>query len=367
MQKLVVRPIVKQILLALFIIVLGLGIWQVLSPFLAAIAWAAILAHVSWPLYRILLRKFRGRANIAAFFMSLIMALAVLFPLLWVMSAMKWGLTAVAGMVTSKLASGELHLPVFILELPFFGQDIAAWFNQLIIDSEHLRAEIRNLLSHADQEVIELIGGIGRNFAKMGFALVTLFFTYRGGANFLLQSEQILETILDIRVRGYFDAAGDATKGVVYGIGLSALAQGITAGFGYWMVGLKMPFMLAAITAFIALIPFAAPLVWGGLGVWLLVTGNSMAGLGLLAWGVLVVSWVDNFIRPLVLTQSVKIPFILAFFGVLGGLSAFGLVGLILGPVILAVAYAIWQEWLTDHPKHTSETKHTSEISAEVQ
>jgi predicted PurR-regulated permease PerM len=360
MQKLLVRPMVKRVLFALFVIVLASGVWQVLSPFLAAIAWAGILAHVSWPLYRALLSTFRGRENIAAFVMSMIMALAVLFPVLWVMSALKWGLTAATGMVANKLASGELFLPTFVLELPFFGQDIAEWFNQVVGDSEQLRTEVRKLLSHADREVINLIGGIGRNFAKMGFALVTLFFAYRGGANFLLQFEQILESILDLRVRGYFDAAGDATKGVVYGIGLSALAQGLAAGLGYWMVGLDMPFMLAAITAFIALIPFAAPLAWGSLGLWLLVTGNSTAGVGLLVWGMLVVSWVDNFIRPIVLTQNVKIPFILAFFGVLGGLSAFGLVGLFLGPVILAVAYAIWQEWLADYPKKISD------VNAEV-
>jgi predicted PurR-regulated permease PerM len=95
------------------------------------------------------------------------------------------------------------------------------------------------------------------------------------------------------------------------------------------------------------------------MGVWLALTGHTIEGAGLLLWGALVVSWVDNIVRPLVVAQNVKIPFILAFFGVLGGLAAFGLVGLFLGPVILAVAFSVWQEWLEAHPNNTSVTAHT--------
>ncbi len=119
--------------------------------------------------------------------------------------------------------------------------------------------------------------------------------------------------------------------------------------------------MLAAITTMFALTPFATPFVWGSLGLWLLLTGDTMAGTGLLLWGALVVSWIDNVIRPIILAKNVKIPFILAFFGALGGLSAFGLVGLFLGPVILAVAFAVWQEWLEAHPVSVSKNKKHNE------
>lgn len=101
-----------------------------------------------------------------------------------------------------------------------------------------------------------------------------------------------------------------------------------------------------AVTALVALIPFGTPLVWGAAAMWLLFSGQTTAGIGLLLWGVLVVSWVDNIVRPIMLSRGSDIPFILALFGVLGGLAAFGLVGLFLGPVILAVALAVWREWL---------------------
>ena len=104
--------------------------------------------------------------------------------------------------------------------------------------------------------------------------------------------------------------------------------------------------LLGAITALIAMIPFGTPFVWGSIGLWLLASGDTIAGIGLLLWGALVVSWVDNLVRPLVISSATRIPFLLVMFGVLGGLAAFGLVGLFLGPVVLAVLMAVWREWI---------------------
>lgn len=350
MQELTARSFIRRALFALFVVSLGAGVWLVLSPFLVPIAWAGILAYASWPLYRKLLVGLRNRPNVAALIMTLAMVMAAILPMLWLFIALNTELTVAIGAITKKLTSGGISLPHFITDLPILGADIKLWFYKVTVDPAHFKAEVHALLSHADQAVIDIIGGIGRNLAKMGFAMITLFFAYRGGENFLTQSERILESMLGLRVQRYFQAAGDATRGVIYGIVLTALAQGLVAGLGYWAVGLDAPLMLAAITVLFSMIPFATPLVWGSLGLWLLLTGDTTAGVGLLLWGTLVVSWVDNVVRPIVLAKNVKIPFVLAFFGVLGGLSAFGLVGLFLGPVILAVAFAVWQEWLEAHP-----------------
>jgi len=361
MPDLTTRPVVRQVLFAIFVAGLAACVWMVLSPFLASIAWAGILAYASWPAYRRVHKALRLHVNAAAFLMTLAMTAAVILPVLWLAFALKWELTVAIGVVSNKLSSGGIVLPRFIADLPFVGTDIAAWLNKVVADPAHLKAEIHALLSHTDQAAIDLIGGISRNLAKMGFALVTLFFAYRGGASFVSQSERILESMLGVRVRGYYQAAGDATRGVVYGIVLTAIAQGLVAGLGYWVLGLDAPFTLTAITTLVALIPFATPLVWGSLALWLILTGDTSAGVGLLLWGTLMVSWVDNVIRPIVLAQQVKIPFILAFFGVLGGLPAFGLVGLFLGPVILAVAFAVWQEWLDAHPESIAKNKKHNE------
>ena len=287
--------------------------------------------------------------------MTTVMAATVITPLLWLFFVLKAELSIATTLFTNKLANGGIALPKFIADLPFIGSDINAWLSKALANPIEFKNEIHALLMNADQKLIDVIGGISRNFATMGFALLTLFFAYKGGLKFMRQSEQVLESLLGDRARSYFEAAGDATRGVIYGIVLTAIAQGAFAGLGYWMVGLEAPIMLAAITTLFALLPFATPLVWGGVGVWLIISGNTVAGVELLVWGTFVVSWIDNIIRPIILAKNVKIPFLLAFFGVIGGVSAFGFIGLFLGPVILAIAFAVWQEWLEAHPdrKHT--------------
>lgn len=353
MRELTTRPAIRQLLLAAFVIALALASWAVLMPFLVPMAWAAILAYASWPLYSRLLVSLKGRANFSAIIMTLGMAAAVLLPLMWLVAALKGELSTAISLVAAKLAKGEVSLPSFITSLPLVGEELAAWFAKVVADPTQLKTEAHALLTHADKAAIGLLGGIGRNLAKMGFAILILFFAYRDGARFMSQFARVLESMLGPRVHGYIEAAGGATRGVVYGIVLTALVQGAVAGIGYAVVGLEAALMLSAMTVLFAMIPFGTPLVWGSLGVWLLLTGQIWQGVFLLLWGTLVVSWVDNIVRPLMVAQNVKIPFILAFFGVLGGLAAFGLVGLFLGPVILAVAFAVWQEWLEDHPVTT--------------
>ena len=132
---------------------------------------------------------------------------------------------------------------------------------------------------------------------------------------------------------------------VVYGLLLAAFAQGLLAGLGYWVAGVNAPAFWGAATALIALIPFGAPLIWVSIGLWLLLRGDVGAGIGLLLWGALAISWIDNLVRPLIISGVAKIPILIVLCGVLGGLAAFGLIGLFVGPVILAVLLELWREW----------------------
>ncbi len=191
-----------------------------------------------------------------------------------------------------------------------------------------------------------LAGGVGRNVAKFGIAVFALFFLFRHGDEVLSQFRGVATRWLGESARDYIVAAGVTVRAVVFGIVLTALAQGVLAGLGYWVAGIAAPVLWGVITALVSLIPFVGPLVWVGLSLNLLAHGDTQAALGLFLWGALVVSWVDNLIRPLVISGPTRIPFLLVFLGVLGGLSAFGLIGLFLGPVLLAVSIAIWREWL---------------------
>jgi Ca2+-transporting ATPase len=181
---------------------------------------------------------------------------------------------------------------------------------------------------------------------KLGVVLVTVFFCFRDGKEIFNQLQQGLVRFLGKYQQVYLQAAGITVRAVVYGLVLAALGQGMMAGFGYYVAGVKAPVLFGAITALLALVPMGATLVWLPIGVMLILNDQLWPGIGLLLWGFLVVSTVDNVIRPLVISGASQVPFPVVLFGVLGGLTAFGAVGLFLGPVILAVLLSVWQAWL---------------------
>lgn len=335
---------IRLIVLGLFAALLGGAVVVVLEPFVVSMLWAGILAFASWPLYIRLLHLASGRAWLTALVMTLLMAALVVVPLLWLLLLLRADAAVLADHLATEMAAGRLRAPAFVGSLPIVGADLATWLQAMLAEPQRWKGELKALLGSLDTQLWSLLGGLGKNLMKLGFALLTLFFVYLHGLSLLQQARTVLRSVLGERAEGYVQAVGDTTRAVVYGIVLTAIVQGMVAGLGYWAAGLPAPATLAAVTVLIALIPFGTPLVWGSAGVWLLFTGQTSAGIGLLLWGLLVVSWVDNIVRPMLLSRASNMPFILALFGVLGGLAAFGMVGLFLGPVVLAVALAVWRE-----------------------
>lgn len=344
----VAATLTRRVILGLLLGGLLLLSYAVLHLFLAPLAWAGILAYATWPLYARLRRALRGNATGSALIMTLLLTAAFVLPLLWLIALLRDELGAAYAAVAAYLAQGPHPLPEFIAGIPWLGDRLQEFLDQLAADPAAARERIGHWVEQRTGEILDLLGGVGRNAAKLGLALIAVFFLYRDGENLLQQAQRVLHRFLGARVGAYLAAAGAMTQAVVYGLVLTALAQGALAGLGYWAAGLEAPVLLAALTVLVALIPFGTPFVWGSIGVWLLLNGQVAAGTGLLLWGALVVSWVDNLVRPLVISSATRVPFLLVMFGVLGGLAAFGLVGLFLGPVILAVLVAVWREWLEE-------------------
>ena len=337
-------PLARRVVAFAFLVtIFGLTIW-VLSPFLAALAWAGILAYATWPLYQRVCRQMPGRDSLAALLMTLGVTATLLLPLLWVMFMVASDVAAASAMLKQLAANGLPPLPVGVRTWPG-GDWVVAQYQRVQADPAWVRTQIDALgLTHTTALKL-LAGGVGRNLAKFGLAVFALFFLYRHGVSVLTQFRGVATRWLGEAARGYIQAVGVTVRAVVFGIVLTALAQGILAGLGYWVAGLEAPALWGVITALVSLIPFVGPVVWIGLSLSLLANGETGAALGLFLWGALVVSWIDNLIRPLVISGPTRIPFLLVFLGVLGGLHAFGLIGLFLGPVLLAVSVAIWREW----------------------
>lgn len=347
-------PWFRRVLVAAILTGVLLLTYVVLRPFLVPMIWAAILAFVCWPFHRLVLRWLRFRTSLASLLTTLLLTFAIILPIIWLIL-----LFQVETIHAYKELQGYLQtkpaLPPALREIPWLGP----WLNQLLVDLTAdpgaLQAQIKQWTDQSGVELGILIGGVGRNLAKLFIALFTLFFFLRDGERIFAEMRSILAGILGPRVRDYLQAIGDTTRAVVYALVLAAVAQGIAAGLGYWATGIQAPVLLGAATALAALIPFGAPVIWGALTCWLLLTGHIYKGVALLLWGSLVVSWADNIVRPLVISNATRMPFLLVVFGVLGGVIAFGLVGLFIGPVVLAVAVALWREWLEQRHRRPQE------------
>lgn len=323
----------------------------VVRPFVVPVAWAVILAYSTWPLLVWLRRMFRGRRTLAALAMTLILSAAFVVPAVWLALLLRSEMANAYAAVSGLLAEGPYQLPDFVAGIPLLGSWLQETLDSFARDPAAFRSQLAQWVETRAAESLIIIGGVGRNLAKLGFALITVFFLYRDGERVLGQAQLVLHRFLGERVDPYLSAVGSMTMAVVWGLLATALVQGLVAGVGYWWFGLEAPVLLGAITAVVALIPFGTPFVWGGIGAWLIASGELFNGIGLLLWGTLVVSWVDNLVRPLVISNATRIPFLLVMFGVLGGLAAFGLVGLFVGPVILAVLMAVWREWIEESVK----------------
>lgn len=322
--------------------------YMTLRWFLVPVVWALILAYVTWPIYARLRHGMRGGPTASALLMTLLLTAAFVLPLLWLVGLLQGEFILAYQAVSIYINEGPQRLPAAILNVPWLGERLQQVIDSIAGDPAMVRTEALRLAQNWFGELADLVGGVGRNAAKMGFAVLTVLFVYRDGDNLLRQVRRVMQRFVGIRAHAYLAAIGGTTKAVLYGLVLTALAQGTLAGLGYWAAGIHAPVLLGAFTALVALIPFGTPFVWGALGIWLLVTGKTVEGIGLLLWGALVVSWVDNLIRPLVISSASQIPFLLVIFGVLGGLAAFGLVGMFVGPVIIAVLMAVWREWLDE-------------------
>lgn len=329
--------------LAFLVLIFGLTFW-VLSPFFASLAWAGILAYVTWPLHQRLLNRFPERQNLVALAMTLGVAATLLLPLVWMMFTVALDVAAVTALIKQLTTEGLPALPAVVANWPG-GVWILEQYARIQGDPDWIRAQVEMLGLTDSASLKAVAGGVGRIAGKFGLAVFALFFLFRHGVSVLAQFRGVATRWLGDSARGYILAVGITVRAVVFGIVLTALAQGVLAGLGYWVAGIPAPALWGAITALVSLIPFMGPLVWLGLSLGLFAHGETQAAIGLFVWGALVVSSVDNLIRPLVISGPTRIPFLLVFLGVLGGLNAFGLIGLFLGPILLAVSVAIWREW----------------------
>lgn len=329
------------------------GIW-VLWDFLSALLWAAIIAIATWPLYERFGRlSHRGEAGgllVPVCFTILVGAVLILPLVALAAEVARETVTLIRSF--AEIERSGFPVPRIVAELPWIGDYLAAWWQANLSDPSSLidllgRLNARDLVGLARSfggEVIHRIIGLF-------FTLVALFFLYRDGADIARRAALLIERLFG-RVGAQVGAHLVTTlRGTVNGLVLVGIGEGIVLGIAYAVVGLPQPGALAALTGLLAMIPFAAPLVFTGGALILFAQGSTIAAISLFVFGVIVMFVADHFIRPVLIGGSAGLPFLWVLLGILGGIAAFGLVGLFIGPAVMAALITLWRDATTPPEK----------------
>ncbi len=338
--------------LALGFGVISLGLFVLLIVIYAPVArpmlWAAALAALFYPLHRQVLALVRGRATLAAVISTVITLAVVAAPAIL--------------FITSFLAEAQNLWPEVRAHLgPQTFEQIAAWLaasrlrpvafwifrDQPEIGAEAIEAGLRDAVSGFGAMAIRQLQEFGRNVPgnvlQGAITLLTYFFFLRHGPGWVTQLKKALPLEPE-HAENLVRIAGGTVNAVFRGVIATAAVQAVLAGLGFAAVGAPAPVVLGGITFIAALIPFVGPVaVWLPVGVGLIVIGRTAAGVSLLLWGALVVSLVDNFLRPYIIGRETKLPMLWLFLAILGGLRAFGFLGVLLGPAALSLFLACYR------------------------
>ncbi|HEX9453677.1 MAG TPA: AI-2E family transporter, partial [Candidatus Binatia bacterium] len=317
------------------------GAFLVLSPFLAAITWAVILAILVYPLYLWLLKLLRGRTTLAGILVVVLIAVLVIAPgveLIWFLSDDAAALVQSVRALISGDGAGDLSTNVWV-------QQIVSWWNMFSFRLIDFKINWREIAVQAAQASSSLILTQVKSLAQnvllftvnFVIVLVTLFFLLRDGEDFCARIRRLLPMDHEHQER-LFQNIINAVTAVVHGCLLVAMVQGLLAGLAFWLTGVPYSALWGVVTAFAALVPLGGTtLVTIPASLYLFIQGDNIKGVILLVWCLGVVVTVDNVLKPLFIGSRIQMPTIFLLFGILGGLAVFGALGLILGPVLFAL------------------------------
>jgi len=325
---------------------LVVGCLVVLLPFVTALLLAVILTYSTWPLYLRLRRTAGGRSNLAAGLMMLAACVILIAPFVFVAVSLADSASELIDAMRKTFEYGPPALPQWITNLPFVGNTIANYWQTLSHDSGRLIEDLQGLISPARSVLLSGGGILFSGLLQLGLAVLVAFFLYRDGEAAATKITRITIRIGGARGGHLLNVAGSTVVSVVYGILGTALAQGVVAGIGFLIAGVPGAALLGFATFFLSVVPVGPPLIWIPAAVWLFLQGSTGWAIFMGLWGLLVISMVDNVLKPMIISHGSHLPFMLVLLGVLGGAAAFGFVGIFLGPTLLAVGYRMVNEWM---------------------
>lgn len=332
---------------------LAVGCVVVLRPFFSALLWAMILTYATWPAYVWLKARLGDRRSLAAFIMTLLLALAFVLPLVLLGTTRADAIAAMADRVRETIEQGPPLPPIWVKDLPLVGEQIDAVWRNFALNTGEFVAFIRPYLAELRDLAIEAGLSLGKGVLQLSLSVFAAFFFYRDGERAVNRVRIIGQRLIGERAHHLLVVTSATIRGVVYGIIGAAIVQGALAAIGFSIAGVPAPLFLGFLTFLLGLIPMGPPLVWVPVTLWLFAADRIGWAVFMAIWGFFVISGIDNLIKPYMISRESRAPLLLVFLGVIGGILAFGFVGIFLGPVLLGVGYALIVEWTaSEQAKH---------------
>lgn len=325
---------------------LCLGCWLVLRPFFSAMLFAAVISVTVWPLFAALQRPLRNWPGVAAVLVCAVVVGAILGPVailaLSVGDSLHWLLQLYDGWV----AGGGAAPPQWLTRIPLFGPTLEQHWRTLAAEGLQSELVARSVSDPLRRLVVKSGRGVANGLLQAGLAVLVLYLLLIRG-QWLGQRLQVLA----LRLGGalgpaLLDTARQTVLSVMLGLVGTATAQAVVAIIGFTIAGVPHPLLLGSATFLLSMVPIGPPLIWGGASLWLMQQGQPGWVVFMIAYGLLCISSIDNLVKPYLISVGTHLPFVLTLLGVLGGLVAFGFIGLFLGPVLLALALNLTTHWL---------------------
>jgi predicted PurR-regulated permease PerM len=309
-----------------------------IQPFMGVIAWATVLVIVFYPVHKRLARRIK-RPSLAALVSCVLVILIILVPValitLAVVNELSGALQSLQGMINYVLdPNSRLTGPI----LNFLSRFVD--INQLRSE-EFLLARLRGVSGQIAGQTLGFLGGLASFVVQMFFVIFTMYYFFKDGENISRNIRDALPLERE-QADGIMSRTREVIDASVYGVISIAIIQGTLGGLAFWVLGLPSAIIWGVVMTFLSMVPMlGAFLVWVPGAIYLALTGHWVKALLLALWGTLVIGMIDNFLRPKLVGSRTRLHELLIFFAVLGGLSVFGVLGVVLGPVVVAITLAL--------------------------
>ena len=326
---------------------IGLSVW-VLLPFLAATVWAVMIVVATWPLFKSLESRLGNRRGPAVALMSMAMLLLLVLPLWLAVDTILEHSGQLAAAGKSLAANGLPPPPAWVKTLPLVGDRVAATWAQLdAAGTNGIVAKVTPYAADTGKWVLGQVGSVGGMLIQFLLVVTIAAILYSSGEAGARLTRRFGRRLAGDRGENSIILAGQAIRGVALGVGVTAIVQTVLGGLGLAVAGVPFASLLSAVMLMLCIAQIGPMLVLLPAVGWMYWMGDSGWATFLLVWS-LIVGSLDNFLRPMLIKRGADLPLLLIFAGVIGGMLSFGLIGIFVGPVVLAVTYTLTLAWIED-------------------